>query len=302
VVKFDALSAEEWGYFLGMFLADGCAVRRTSKVRRRYAVEFSLQGDEIDIAGRLAEMLKRLGLKPCMMVGQRGEYKVNVRINSKFLVFRLPEKRRLVGDAVYRERFLGWWGLSTPLVSVAFLAGLMDGDGSCRVDDYGERLGCLRGRGIGKWKWGFSQTKLPFLVDYVVRVLSSFAPNSVNVYVRVKPGGMKSYDVGFRKSASVALLERGIAKHSLKVAGWERRVAELEKEWESKRYYTVNELARIANVDWHVVKKWIDGGRLKYQRKENTGGGGRNLWYFISRKEAEKFMKAMRRARKGGGG
>jgi hypothetical protein len=298
VVRFDALSSEEWGYFLGLFLADGYAIRRTSKVRRRYAVIFSLQGDEMDIAGRLVEMSRRLGLKPSMMVGERSEYKINIRVHSKFLVMLLPEKMWLVEDATYREKFLEKWKLFTAEVSVAFIGGLIDGDGWCEAEDKRERLGCLRGSGINKWTWGFTQTKLPFLVDYIVRVLGSIAPNSVKVHERVKKGGKRSYEVRFRKSGTITLLERGIAKYSLKATRWTEKVAKLESGWESERCYTVNELARMARVNWHVVKKWIENGKLKYQRKEKrekVGGGGRNLWYFISGKEATKFMKALRR-------
>jgi hypothetical protein len=299
LVRFDALSSEEWGYFLGMFLADGYAIRRTSKVRRAYAVVFSLQGDEMDIADRLTGMLRRLELKPQVMVGLRGEYKVNIRVHSKVLVMLLPDKRKLVEDVAYNERFLEEWKLFTADIAVAFIAGLLDGDGSCSVDDCRARLGSLRGSGISKWTWTFSQTKLPFLVDYIVRFLGSIAPNSVNVYERVKRGGRRSYEVRFHKSASIALLEKGIAKYSFKVARWERKVAKLSKRWESERLCTVNEVARMANVSWHVVEKWIRNGKLKYLRKERRekagGSGGRHFWYFISAGEAKRGVKRLRR-------
>nr|MDO8098254.1 LAGLIDADG family homing endonuclease [Candidatus Njordarchaeota archaeon] len=290
VVRFNALCREEWGYVLGLFLADGCAIRKT-----RYGVRFALQADEMDIAGRLVEMLGRLGLKPSVRVGPQGMRMVEVCVHSKILVMRLPGKRRLVEDVAYRERFFEEWGLFATEVAVAFIAGLIDGDGYCRVEDDRRRLGSLRrGSGMSKWTWTFSQSKLPFLVDYVLRVLGSIvSSNSVSVYGR-EPGrgsyGRKRiYEVRFRKSGARALLERGIAKYSLKVARWEKEVAELAAEWESERHYTASEVARIASVDCRVVKRWIGDGRIKYQRK------GKGLWYFISGDDARRAVREFRR-------
>jgi len=290
VVRFDLLSAEEWGYFLGLFLADGCAIRKS-----RYGVRFALQADEMDIADRLVEMSRRLGLNPIVRIGPQGMRMIEVSVHSKVLVMRLPDKKRLVEDIAYRMNFLEEWELFTVEVAVAFIAGLVDGDGCCKVEDDRRRLGCLRcGSGINRWRWSFYQVKLPFLVDYIVQVLGSIAPSgSVSVYEK-KPGRGRHgdgtiYDVRFRKSGAMALLGRGIAKYSLKVARWERGVARLGVKWESERCYTASAVARMANVDPRVVKRWIEVRKIKYQRK------GKGLWYFISGVEARRAIRGFRR-------
>jgi hypothetical protein len=291
VVRFDALSAEEWGYFVGLFLADGCAIRKS-----RYGVRFALQANEMDIAGKLVGILERLGLRASIGAGPKGVRMVEVCAYSKALVMRLPDKERLVEDVSYRELFFEEWGLFASEVAVAFIAGLVDGDACCRVDDAGRRrLGSVRrGSGISRWTWTFNQSKLAFLVDYVVRVLGFIAASkSVGVYEREPSqsgyGGGRSFDVRFRKSGAKALLEKGIAKHSLKVARWGKEVAGFLGRWESERYYTAGEVALMANVDSRVVKRWIGERKIKYQRK------GKGLWYFISGKEARRTVRELRK-------
>lgn len=72
-LKVDALSDGEWNYIRGLFLADGCADASVSRGQRYrcFRVRFILQANEVEIANKVAEMLRRAGLNPNVAMDSR---------------------------------------------------------------------------------------------------------------------------------------------------------------------------------------------------------------------------------------
>jgi hypothetical protein len=131
----DALSGEEWSYVLGLFFADGwCSVTKYRRgVGSRYPVGFDLQGGEGELAYKLIALLRRAGLNPRKVTGRQGKDMIEVVMASKPFLYFLPDKKNLSDNAVARRAFFERNKLYDIRFGIPFLAGLLDGDGSCSV-------------------------------------------------------------------------------------------------------------------------------------------------------------------------
>jgi DNA-binding transcriptional MerR regulator len=292
----DALSSDEWNYLYGLYLADGYGdAYEYRPAWWSYRVRFFLQGDQAEIACKVASLLRKTGLNP-HIERDPVERMIIVRVYSILLLDFLADGNRLKDDPIYRESFFRDHELLTFEKGLPFIAGLLDGDGRCQpYISKGTRsfLGT-----INKWSWSISQTTFPFLIDYITKFTESLSPNSV----RVIATGRKRV-ANFHKSLIIAMLKLDIAKYSWKVTQWLSKLAELERE--RGTYLTVGEIARMFNVSSYVTRNWIKAGKLAYKRR--TDEKRRYCKYFVSKEEVEQFrerhldeLKALERAKSEG--
>ncbi len=278
VLKIGALSAREWNYLYGLFLSDGFAYR----VRTTGEVVFCLQGNEKEIAIRIVNLLRRIGLHP-RLVRIQSKDMIYVRAYSVSIVDFLPNKKALLSDLVSRERFYEENRLLKVKEGIPFLAGLIDGDGYCGVTVTEEYF---RG-GLNKWRWSFAQTRYAFLVEYIARFVDSIASGSwkAAIYGRKR-------EIYFHKSAIIRLLGLSIAEYSWKAAQWQEHVDRLQRELPP--YFTAGDFARVFKVSGDIVTRWIRDGMLKYSARV---GSGRNARYYSSERDLKVLSQKLSKQR-----
>jgi len=275
----DALSSGEWCYLFGLFLADG--YRSSFYHGRAYDGGFFLQWDEKELAERVVGLLEKVGLRPKLRASKKCRM-FEVRFCSVALLDLLPDGWSLMRDASARERFFEENDLLTVQGGIPFFAGLLDGDGHCGVSlmkaDWAKR--CVYGV-VNQWHWVFTQSKFPFLVDYVKKFLGLVAPNGGFHVYGVEGGFAKGlgYHVCLMKPAIVALVSTGIAEFSWKVSRWQSRVAELRGRRAS--YYRLSEAARVLHVNRKTVLRWIRAGKVKHVRRSH--------WFYIPGGEVKRL-------------
>jgi excisionase family DNA binding protein len=282
-LQVDALSPEEWNYLRGLFLADGYSVAMHGRFRG-YVVYFYLQGNEEELALRVAGWLRRAGLNPRLWRQRRRKDMVAVVTSSKSLLGFLPDKKALLRDAMARRRFFDENRLLSAEGGVPFIAGLLDGDGHCGVTIMNGR-GCF-GRWVSKYKWSFTQRRYMFLAEYVSKFVESLVQGGAHIFI--VPNGAAEVDI--HKSGTKALLEAGIARYSWKVVQWQRSIADVESE--RVKHCNVGEAARIIGVSKQVVRRWLKSGEMKHVRNEGK------IWRrsppsipYIPMEEVERFKE-----------
>ncbi len=286
----DALSSEEWNYVFGLFLADGYSyiTRPRKACGSRYSVVFDFQGDEGELADRLITLLRKAGLSPWKN-SCRGRRKdmIEVETSSKLFLGFLPDKKALSNHAVARRAFFERNRLYDVRFGVPFLAGLIDGDGSCWVsvkDDC-----CFGSVSTG---WEFAQSRYMFLVEYVRKFVGSLAWAGVARGSVRKGFGGDVVRMRFRESGVRALVGSGIACYSWKVARWLREVALARSE--RAKYYTVGRAASVLGVSKHIVRRWLESGVMTWMRRRVKGRGRRQAalsYYHVPIAEVEKLRK-----------
>jgi hypothetical protein len=133
-MNFSNLTQGERSYVLGLYFADGCLSKQGKGVKS-YQLYFSLQGNEAEMASSLVRILKKGGLKPHTYRRRTmGGSCILVEAYCSNLADLFPDKEQLLRDEKKRAVFFQKNGLLTNLENrVAFTAGLMDGDGSCKA-------------------------------------------------------------------------------------------------------------------------------------------------------------------------
>lgn len=295
-----ALSALEWNYLRGLFLADGhsyvdkrVAKRMQGRRRRAYVVKYSLQGNEEQLARNIAAMLKRTELNSRVEKCSK-RYEWDVYVFSKQLLYFLPDKKSLV-DVETRKRFFEENRLFTLEEGMPFLAGLLDGDGS-----FGPYVKKAPFNRLDPWRWEFAQSKcgMTFLVEYIEKFVESLVSNSVIVRVKRGIGGIVDgrklpaadlVSVRIRKSGILGLLEAGVARYSWKADRWLKATAEFRSERES--YYSTGEAARMLGVSRATVVRWLNASRISYVRRRGSGNSKGLCFRYIPANEFQKFKK-----------
>jgi excisionase family DNA binding protein len=242
-----ALSAEEWAYLRGLYLADGTK-----------RVTFCLGGNEAELALKLVDMLRRAGLK-AIVKRDTDEDMLLVSAWSLSLLEFLGRKSILMRDSELQRRFFEENKLMDVEFGVPFAAGLIDGDGFCQVSVVDE-LGPF-GK-VNKWRWGFAQKKLPFLLDYFREFVESLAPGSVRLS-KMKNGVVVAE---VRQAGIEALLRAGIASYSVKARLWLRRVEEIAGASRRGSYLTIGDVAEELRVGKPTVWRWLKAGRMQCVR------------------------------------
>nr|MDO8100132.1 helix-turn-helix domain-containing protein [Candidatus Njordarchaeota archaeon] len=292
-MRVEALSPREWAYLRGLYLADGTK-----------RVTFCLGGNETELSLKLVELLRRAGLKP-IVKSDRKEDMLLVSAWSLSLLEFLGRKSILMDDAELRRRFFEENRLMSVEFGVPFTAGLIDGDGFCQASVVDE-LGPF-GK-VNKWRWGFAQKKLPFLLDYFREFVESLAPGSVRL--RERENGVVVAEV--RQAGIEALLKAGIAFYSVKATQWLRRVEELVRTSRRRNYMTLSEVAEELRVGKPTVWRWLKTGRMQCvqwtaRRLKNGEGTYPSHRYFHTdevervRVEIDDERERLRKVREDGG-
>nr|MDO8100853.1 helix-turn-helix domain-containing protein [Candidatus Njordarchaeota archaeon] len=290
-LKVSALSVDEWNYIRGLFLADGCSgVEEGERGSRAYRIRFFFgrRAEEDMLVHRVIELMIKAGLPPKMRKDPHENMTI-VSVCSKSLLNFLPNKAMLREDASERKAFVDRNKLSTTKRGIAFVAGLLDGDGYC--DIHVNKRRCTFGE-VRRWRWVFSQRRYPFLAAYLKSYVESLAPDSVHTSIQTNGVCV----INIRKSGIEAMLNEGIANYSWRVADWLKRFSEAKSE--RMKYCTTGELARMLNISRDTVRKWLKDKKMRYVRRTN-GNTDRNLsYYYIPLEEAKKFRKMIEEEKK----
>jgi hypothetical protein len=282
----EAITAQDWNYIRGLFLADGYSdIRRNRNGGvEEYRVRFFLQGDEREIARKVTVLLRKAGLNP-HVDGDRHDNLINLRIYSKQLLNFLPDKEALKNDPVARERFFEENRLFEVQSGLSFVAGFIDGDGSCRLTVTERRFK------TALMDWGFSQTTLKFIVDYIMRFMNMLSPNSTYVAERQRKDGRNEIAGKFRKRAVNALLTAGIDQYSFKVARCLKRMTAFQSELH--KYCTTGEASRILGVKPWVVRRMADAGEIKCNRTGSSAGSPDLSRRYFPIEKVKKLLKKL---------
>jgi hypothetical protein len=215
-------------------------------------IYYYLQPNEGEIADTVVALLKKASLRSHV---HNYRNTITVAASSANLDGFFPNKWALQEDVCVRKKFFEDNGLLSCLENrVAFCAGLLDGDGSCKprlAKPYPAKKNRNLSR-VGAFKavWSFYQIKYPFLIDYFHEFVESLATDSSGFAYRK---GMLD-KVYFRKRGMEALLKAGIAKWSWKA----RKCAEsipkmLEERMRVRESERTERAERIRKVGMRLV-------------------------------------------------
>ncbi|WXG46065.1 MAG: hypothetical protein WED05_05285 [Candidatus Atabeyarchaeum deiterrae] len=257
-----ALSQEERSYLLGLYLTDGHACKEGRK-ESRGKIYYFFQPNEGEIAERVVKLLARASLKP--HVYHYGNT-IRVAASSKNLDEFYPDKAALSEDASARRRFFEGNDLVSNLQSrIAFCAGLLDGDGTCKARFHKvppanrnkrlSRIGCFH------IQWSFYQIKYHFLVHYFRDFVESLAPDSIGFAYR--EGMLEATYI--RRRGREALIKAGIANWSWKVRKCIESIPKLLEE--RRRVREKEELERAKEIGEVGMKLKDVAKTLGLQRK-----------------------------------
>ncbi len=301
----EALTQAERGYLLGLYLTDGY-LSKEGKNGSRMKIHYYLQPNEGEIADRVASLLVRASLKPHVHLHRNT---LLVTANSGNLDLFFPNKNALQEDTSARARFFEANNLLICLGNrIAFCAGLLDGDGSCKAR-LGKPRPAKKNRNLSRiggysvW-WSFYQIKYPFLIDYFRDFAESLAPNSSGFAYR--KGALEA--IYFRKRGMEALLEAGIANWSWKVRKCaesipklieeRRKVREMESLERAARIGRIGmklaNVAKMLTLQKRLLVKWHKRGSLRATLVPE----GTNIGYLVIPWEEVERLKARVEARR----
>lgn len=284
----DVLCGWERAYLLGLYFADGWIRERRSCGSATF--NLILQGNELEIADRVAEFLRRTGLMPITCFSKR-QYCMTVSATAWNLVSVFGRKRCVCS---FDDNVGLRWLKRVGGLEVAFIAGLLDGDGCVRASLVGLRDSIF---GSLEEYWVFGQTKYPFLVDFICEYVNSLARGGATIVSA--PGGRKKR-VLITATGRETLLRDGIAEYSCKVAWFLSRVEKLKRESDClrSRFLTTGQVARRVGTYVATVDEWCRRGYLKHMLIRSSvcrGCGGYR--YIIPVEEAERLETELSRER-----
>ena len=178
----EKIDQHEWDWLVGLYYADGCKF----KDKYHHIIAFTLASGEIEIQNKLVSILDKTGLK-ARISPVRGEKATDIRVCNKYLYLTLPDK----GQKYF------------PNSSLAYLAGLFDGDGHIKKHPCGE-------------KWVFSQAKYPNLVKQVVSIAQKYGKVTVSLQQRKDNKSKPVYRVSFLREARRVLSRNEFSEYSVR--------------------------------------------------------------------------------------
>lgn len=252
------LLSEEKAYLLGVYLTDGYMRKRH---RPTHELKIYLQGNEIEIADKIMNMFRRSGLNPRLEKNPR-EYELTVIVTAKNLVSLFPEKKKLFSLPASKLRR---WAIGERLyndLGIPFIAGLLDGDGSCYV---GYDRSCLLNISA---KWSLYQSKCQFLSVYLKEYVNKLVlGGSTLAHIKCR-GRKEAAMVTILKSGRDVLLRNGIAKWSFKVNRFVDRYEAINKQKLelSSSFLRTGQVAIRLNVSAKTIENWCRKKRIKHLR------------------------------------
>jgi transposase len=177
-----------------------------------------------------------------------------------------PDKGLLLADEDLRRRFFEKNDLFNRGNRVAFVAGLMDGDGTCRAYWKSGKIKWKGAFGKIQVKWLFSQTSFPFLLDFFEDFVRQIAPNSLTIIRR--DGRVEGASINRR--GREALLRVGIAKWSSKARRWMDEVSRLLKKREEKKAEWIDKIGHLG-VKLRDAAKMVGVSRARLSQLHGSG-------------------------------
>jgi hypothetical protein len=176
-------------------------------------------------------------------------------------------------------------------LAVPFIAGLLDGDGFCLARFHGKGV-----FGHVDAGWYFYQKSYPFLaeflLEYVLRISRTGAMRTT--------GREGIHNIVIRRAGRLALLERGIARWSFRVAKFlrdseaiSRRIADAKS-----RFLTPSEVVKRLHVDITTVTHWC---KLNYVRHVRVRGGSCSAHHYRCLLPVEEVERLERERKESGG-
>ncbi len=179
--RFEAVSPADWDCLVGLYCADGSKF----KDKWKHVIVFSLSKSDKFAIAKLLKTLRTLELSPSVLT-KPGYGALNIRIYNKDLFTAIPSKR----DVYY------------PIVPLAFVTGLFDGDGYVRKTK--------------QKTWRFSQASFPHLAVQVQEILSAYGPVTWTRYSRPY-GWLPMYEVNVLKRAREGLNQSEFVRYCTKL-------------------------------------------------------------------------------------
>lgn len=253
VMNVDVLSVGERAYVLGLYFADGCMVKKN---RSSFRVQFDLQGDERDIVGRIVGMFRRSGLNPCVYERFGGRNMFRVVVIGGNLPSLFPRKRVFLSSAEFGD-WVREKGFDGGELAVPFVAGLVDGDGTCLVQNKSKYI-----FGSPNLYWSFSQIKYKFLADYLVEYVRRLGSGGVHFRDNL---GRRARVVEFSQRGRDALVRAGIACWSFKVARCLKEFEEAKGEvlYLKAKFWKPSQVAQRLHVTSITVHRWCKLGYIE---------------------------------------
>jgi excisionase family DNA binding protein len=285
LMNFNSLTEGERSYVLGLYLADGSLSKQGKEVNS-YQLYFSLQGNEGEMAGKLVRILKKSDLRPHTYRRRtNGGNNIFVEVYCSNLIDFFPDKEQLLRDEEKRAVFFQKNDLLTnPDNRLAFSAGLMDGDGTCKayLDKHKSRFGQIH------VEWVFSQSSYDFLLDFLLEFVESFVHNSTHIAYAKRCKSERSLQI--RCQGRQALIKAGISMWSWKVAKYLKLVSELLRERERIRnnILTLKQVASSLSIDRKTVLRSCQRGEIRYHRSRGR--------YYFDFNEVERFLQENQKA------
>lgn len=295
LMHIDSIPATGRSYLLGLYLTDGTLIKGRGRAR---TISYSFQINEDEIANCAAAMLRQGGLKSTVLRRERWNY-IAVQAHCVNLEEFFPDKRSLAREDDTRAEFFERNDLQNMENGVAFSAGLLDGDGCCKV--YMRRGKQGMGFGGVDIKWIFHQAeKFGFLVDWFHRFVDSMFPDSTHVHCSRQDS---SYSGTWMKSVYIngkgreALLQRRIDRWSWKVRRFMESLSALlkEREMQKARWMErvrglgskLQEAADLLGVSKDVLYASYRHGEIRADLVRDAGGVG---FLVIPRNEVDRLM------------
>ncbi len=146
------IMAHEWDWLVGLYYADG------SKFVDKYhhVVAFTLDSLETETKEKLCSILEKMDLR-VRVLALTNKRVFDIRVCNKGLYSMLPAKKEIYN----------------PSVDLAFLAGLMDGDG--HIKKHSKSM---------KWVFTQAQTKYPHLAKQVAEISGKYGRVTTRLYQR----------------------------------------------------------------------------------------------------------------------
>jgi hypothetical protein len=173
---------------------------------------------------------------------------------------------------------------------IAFLAGLLDGDGSCYVtlrNDKGGRF--VFSHGTVENHWTFTAVSYPILAHYVLFAIRNLLGGAASLSVFNHKDG-KMHVVRILNEGIVRLLNHGLYEHCWKARVWAERYSGLREIQMRSKHHSSKDVAKLLEVSsgfcTKLFKLGLLGGTCHVYSKSNVLKKTR---YFFSDEEYEQL-------------
>ncbi len=282
VMNIDSIPVLQRSYLLGLYLTDGALIKGRGRAR---TVSYSFQKNEEEIADNVAAILRQGDLRPSVLRREKWNY-VAVQAHCVNLEQFFPDKQSMAREDDTRKEFFEKNNLQTVENGVAFCAGLLDGDGCCKV--YMRRG--KKGMGFGgvDTTWIFQQAeKSGFLVDWFQRFVDSLSPDSTHVHYSRQNNSYsrtRMINVFINGKGREALLRRRIDRWSWKVRKFMESLSAMLKERDMQKAQWVErvrhqgmklqEVADLLSVSRDALYSSYRHGGMRAELVREAGGVG----------------------------